>query len=228
MLSLVHGLLPFFGTIKLTNMKIAIDESGDSGRKFWKGSSKWFIVTAVIVPDSKKCGPTCLAVDDYRKTHSAGRELHFTHNSHEQHTRFLQHMHDYEFVYASVCIDKRKLLRKNPRALGSKMALFRFAFDKLFEEITPYLDSPVVLIDTNGPKQFNRSLSRHLIKRFGSGHKNDIHKIEQIRSVDSNKEPLVQLADYVSGTVHHHVDENHHSDTFEQYLSDKGKIVFVY
>ena len=49
-------------------MKIAIDESGDSGRKFWSGSSRWFILTAVIVPDDMWCGPTCQAIEVYKDT----------------------------------------------------------------------------------------------------------------------------------------------------------------
>ena len=208
-------------------MKIAIDESGDSGRKFWKGSSKRFIVTAVIVPDNMVCGPTCQAINTYRHEQNGGRELHFSHNSHERHIQFLSYMSDKEFVYASIIIDKRKLIKAKPHVLRSKMSLLQFSFDRLFEELHPWLDDPVVLIDTNGPSRFNRALSRHLMKRFGTHGAKDIHGIKQIRSVDSNKEPLVQLADYVSGAIHHHVDEDHHSKTFEIYVKDKGKLIFV-
>jgi hypothetical protein len=208
-------------------MKIAIDESGDSGRKFWKGSSRWFIVSAVIVPDSLQCGPTCLSVGVYRTDHNAGRELHFAHNSHENHVKFLQYMADKEFVYASVVIDKAKLLKRKPHVFRSKMSLLQFSFDELFKHLQPWLDEPVVLIDTNGPTKFNRGLTRHLMKLFGTRHKGDIHSIKQIRSVDSSREPLVQLADYVSGAIHHHVRDPRGSDTFRDYVESKGKIFYV-
>jgi len=205
-------------------MKIAIDESGDSGLKFWKGSSRWFILTAIIVPDDKICGPICTAVDDYRQNVNNGFELHFAHNSHEQHVNFFSYMSDKEFIFASVCIDKQKLARRRPQVLRSKMSLYRFAFEKLFTELKPWLDHPVVLIDTNGPKHFNKALSNHLLRMFGSKHKGDINYIEQVRVVDSQYEPLVQLADYVAGAIHHHVDGRHNSNTFEVYLQNKGKI----
>lgn len=209
-------------------MKIAIDESGDSGRKFWKGSSKWFILTAVIVPDNDFCGPTCQAIDEYRQSKSGGRELHFAHNSHEQHIDFLSYMHEYDFIFASVAIDKRRLLRRRPQLFRRKMIFLQFAFDKLFRELQPWLDNPVVLMDSNGPKHFNKALSKHLIKLFGSKHKGDIHSLAQVRAVDSRNEPLVQLADYIAGAVHHHVDGDHpNSNTFESHLSDKGKIFYV-
>ncbi len=209
-------------------MKIAIDESGDSGRKFWRGSSRWFILTAVIVSDSEYCGPTCQAVDQYRKINGNGAELHFAHNSHLQHTEFLSYMHDKEFVFASVVIDKKLLFRRKPQLFRSKMIFLQFAFDRLFQELHPWLDNPVVLIDTAGPKHFNRALSRHLMRLFGPKHKGDISSISQAKAVDSRSEPLVQLADYVCGAIHHHVDGAHPtSNTFENLLSDKGKIFYV-
>jgi hypothetical protein len=208
-------------------MKIAIDESGDSGRKFWKGSSRWFILTAIIVPDNDFCGTTCQAVERYRKDYNGGRELHFAHNSHENHIGFLGSVHNMDYVYLSVVIDKQKLLRRQPQVFRTKMALVQFSFDALFEQLHPWLDDPLVLLDTNGPKHFNKALSRHLMRLFGSQHKGDVHGLKQVRAVDSDKEPLVQLADYVSGAVHHHVDGKHHSTTFEDYVQDKGKLVYI-
>jgi len=208
-------------------MKIAIDESGDSGRKFWSGSSKWFILTAVIVPDDEFCGPVCQAVDNYRQSINNGIELHFAHNSHEQHINFLSYIRDKDYVFASVCIDKQRLALRSPQVFRSKMSLYKFAFDKLFTELRPWLDSPVVLVDTNGPQHFNRALSQHLMKLFGTKHKGDIHSIEQVRAVDSKAEPLVQLADYIAGSIHHHVDDRHDSKTFEMYVQDKGKIFII-
>jgi len=208
-------------------MKIAIDESGDSGRKFWKGSSRWFILTGVIVPDNLYCGVTCQAISAYRAEHNGGRELHFAHNSHEHHVNFLSFMQDKEYVFASVVIDKAKLLKRRPQVFRSKMSLLQFSFDQLFTQLKPWLDDPIVLFDTNGPSRFNRGLSRHLMKEFGSHHKGDMHALKQVRSVDSAKEPLVQLADYVSGAIHHHVREPHGSETFRQYVDGKGKIFYV-
>lgn len=208
-------------------MKIAIDESGDSGRKFWRGSSRWFIVSAVIVPDDLYCGPTCQAIENYRAQHNAGRELHFAHNSHEHHVNFLKYMVDKEYVFASVVIDKAKLLKRKPQVFRSKMSLLQFSFDELFKHLHPWLDEPVVLIDTNGPSRFNRGLSRHLLKLYGSKHNGDIHAIKQIRPVDSNREALVQLADYVSGAIHHHVRDPQGSETYRKYVKNKGKIFFI-
>jgi hypothetical protein len=208
-------------------MKIAIDESGDTGRKLWRGSSRWFVLAAAIVPEALNgCGPTCQHVARYREQYMGDEELHYSKNTHQQHMDFLQYMHDKDFVFASVAIDKRRLLLKKPYLFRTKMTLLHYAFDSLFTELKPWLDNPTVLIDTNGSRHFNRALSRHLLGVFGSHHKGDVHSIKQVMAVDSRSEPLVQLADYVAGAVRHYVDTTNTATAYETYLADKGKIFF--
>jgi Protein of unknown function (DUF3800) len=209
-------------------MKIAIDESGDTGRKLWMGSSKWFVLAAAIVPEvADGCGTTCQVITKYQHQFMGGVELHFSHNSHSQHLHFLEYMKDKDYVFAAVAIDKRKLLTRRPQVLRSKMTLVQFAFDNLFTHLKPWLDQPIVLIDTNGPPYFNASLSRHLLKQYGMDHKGDYNSIQAVRAVDSRHEPLVQLADYVAGAVRHFVDDQYSSESYDKYLSTKGKIFYV-
>ena len=209
-------------------MKIAIDESGDTGRKLWRGSSKWFVLAAAIVPESLDgCGPTCKSVALYQQQFMNGDELHYSKNTHDQHMDFLHYMHDKDFVFAAVAIDKRRLLAKKPYILRTKMTLLQYTFDGLFKQLQPWLDNPTVLIDASGTRHFNRALSRHLLDNFGSRHKGDLHSIRQVLTVDSRQEPLVQLADYVAGAIRHHVDTTNTATAYETYLKDKGKIFFA-
>ncbi len=209
-------------------MKIAIDESGDSGRKLWRGSSQWFVLAAVVVAESgMECGPICRAVAEYRERYMAGAELHFSHNSHEQHEDFFRFMDDKDYVFAAVAIDKRRLLLTHPQILRSKKALFEYGIDALFSKIKQALDNPVVLIDEGGSYAFNKSLTRHLTKRFGSRHKGDLRSIKYVDIVSSIDEPLVQLADYVAGSVRHKVDDQYPGTTYDDFLVDKGKIFFI-
>lgn len=208
-------------------MKIAIDESGDTGRRFWKGSTRWFTVAAVVVPDVvRECGQTCSAVDAFKQEQMNGKELHYAHNSHNQHLRFFRHMYDEDYLFVAVAMDKRKVLRRKPHILASKKTMLQHSLDLLFEQLRPLWDNPIVLMDKNS-RRIDKSLKRHLLHEFGSTHKGDIHAIENVVFVDSRREPLVQLADYIAGAVRHHVDEKYSSTTYEECLADKGKIYFV-
>jgi len=208
-------------------MKVAIDESGDSGRRFWAGSTPWFVVAGVIVPDVMDgCGLTCQAVSEYSKQFMQGAEIHFAHNSHARHEHFLKHMQHEDYVFVAVAMDKRKLLKTKPYMLASKGAMLQYCLDELFRELQPMLDSPIVLIDKNS-RRLDRALKRHLMRLFGVKHKGDYRAIRNIRYVDSAHEPLVQLADYVAGAVRHHVDNSYDSRSYEKYLVHKGKIFYL-
>jgi hypothetical protein len=208
-------------------MKIAIDESGDTGSKLSHGSSKWFILAAAIVPESAPgCGITCQAIDAYRRQFTNDSELHFSHNSHYQHMEFLHYMHDKEFVYAAVVVDKHNLITNRPDVLESKMSLLQYAFDHLFDQLQPWLDDPIVLMDNSGSRHFNQALGHHLLRLYGGKGMHEIHQIRQVKSVDSADEPLVQLADYIAGAIHHHIDPSYTSESYEHFLADKGKIFY--
>ena len=208
-------------------MKIAIDESGDTGRRFRRGSTPWFVVAAVVVPDTtRECGLTCDVIQQYKRNNMSGGELHFAHNSHTQHAQFLEYMQDKEFLFVSVAVDKRKMLRRKPHVAMSKRFLFQHSLDKLFSELHQHLDNPVVLMDKNG-RRIDRTLRRHMLRLFGPKHKGDWRSIKNIVFVDSRREPLVQLADYVAGAVRHHVDKRYNSESYDKYLADKGKIFYL-
>ncbi len=207
-------------------MKIAIDESGDIGRRFWRGSTKWFVLAAAVVQDyNNACGPICSAISDYAKKHNGGAELHFAHNSHQQHQDFFRYISDQDFVFVGVAINKRKLLQIRPQVLATKQTLMRFCTDILFDELRPYLKNPTILIDTSGSEHVNRSIKNHIFELFNK--KQDQRIIQELRYVDSRSEPLVQLADYLAGAIRHHVDPSYSGHSYEKYLRGKGKIIFL-
>lgn len=208
-------------------MKIAIDESGDSGFKFWRGSSSWFVVAAVVVPDViAGCGLVCSAVNTFKRDYMQGSELHFSHTSHAQHADFFSYMQNQDYMFIAVAVNKEKYAGERRKFIRGKRAILEFCIDKLFEEMHQLWDEPIVLIDNNS-RVINQSIKRHLLKMFGSRHKGDARAIKGVVFVDSRFEPLVQLADYVAGAVRHHVDPRYDSHSFEDYLSDKGKIFYL-
>jgi len=208
-------------------MKIAVDESGDIGRKFWRGSTPWFVVAAVIVPDVMRgCGLTCSAVDEFRQDVLQGAELHFAHNSHSQHERFFQHMEGKEFFYVAVAMDKKKMLLRKPHVMSSKRFMLQYCLDRLFVELAPYWDDPTIIIDRNS-RRIDKALKGHLFRAFGSPNSGDLKHIKNIVFVESDREPLVQFADYLAGAVRHHVDKKYDSQSYEKYLTQKGKIFYL-
>lgn len=179
-------------------MLIFIDESGDSGLKINAGSSKYFVVALVGFDDHEEA----MAVDDrislLRKEHRVPDDFEFHFNKLKPGYRlaFLKAVARYDFFYVAVAMDKTNVA-------GHKFhfneSLYKYACGLIFEEAKPRLSNAMVVIDESGSKNFKSELKRYLVRRL----KDDSGKcfIKKVRTQDSVKNNLVQLADMVAGAV---------------------------
>ena len=207
-------------------MVIAIDESGDNGKKLWHGSSRWFILGAAIANETDTCGVVCRAVKQFVHDYDMVEELHFSHNTPETHEAFLQYMNGQDYLFACYAIDKRKLLARRPWVLRSKLQLYDYALGALFEKIKMGLDNPTVIIDQNGPPWLTKSVNKYVLNNYGSRHKGDNHAIKDMYADNSATQPLLQLADYIAGASRHYIESYTDAYLYEKYLASKGKIFF--
>lgn len=207
-------------------MILAIDESGDAGKKFWRGSSRWFLLAAVMVNGDESHARIKKAISDFYVLNKLDEELHFSHNSDEIHHKFLHSMMSQDFSFVCYAINKTKLIRTKPWVFRSRLALYNYAFGNLFTELRPQLNSPTVLIDRNGGRWFTKAVDKFLYHNFGMRHKGDAHAIKTIITDDSEQQPLIQLADYVAGSANHFVHNYSDANLFVEYLHEKGVIVF--
>lgn len=208
-------------------MIVAIDESGDAGKKFWRGSSRWFLLAAVMIDGQIAHDQVNAAIKDFYAHTKLDEELHFAHNSDYIHHEFLSAMSRQSFTFTCIAINKTKLVRTKPWIFRSRLALYNYAFGQLFTELKPQLVSPTVLIDRNGGRWFTKAINKYLYHNFGKRHKGDVHAIQNIYTEDSDSQPLIQLADYVAGAANHFVQQYSDAELFDQYLHAKGVIVFV-
>lgn len=206
-------------------MIIAIDESGDAGKKFWRGSSPWLLMAAVVVEDEHQ-RTVKDAIASFLQAQRFHDELHFAHNPPEIHRAFLEWMHGQPFTFTCLAIRKQPLLRRKPWLFRSRLALYSYALDRLFQAMQPTLDAPVVYMDRNGGRWFTKAISRQLLHRHGSRHKGDRHGIAAIYTVESLDNRLIQLADYVAGVSSHFIQNYSDADLYDQWLRSKGVIVF--
>ena len=186
-------------------MILAIDESGDAGKKFWKGSSRWFVVAAVIVDGDIAQDQVHRSIKAFYKKTNLQEELHFAHNSDLVHRMFLEAMSSQSFTFACIAVNKTKLLRSKPWVFRTRLALYNYTFGQLFIKLRPQLDNPIVIIDRNGGRWFTKAINKYLYHNFGHRHKGDAHAIQNIYTEESVSQPLIQLADYVAGATNHFV-----------------------
>jgi hypothetical protein len=179
-------------------MLVFIDDSGDSGLKIHAGSSKYFIIALVGFEDHDEA----LAVDDrisqLRKEQRVpdNFEFHFNKLKTGHRRTFLEAVARYSFFFFAVVIDKTNVAG---REFQFNESLYKYACGLIFEKAKPCLSNAIVVTDESGSKNFKSELKRYLVRRLKDDSGNCF--IKKVRTQDSSKNNLVQLADMVAGAV---------------------------
>ncbi|MCG2699769.1 DUF3800 domain-containing protein [Candidatus Parcubacteria bacterium] len=198
-------------------MLIFIDESGDSGLKTEKGSSKFFTIALVVFEDREEalfCDQK-IALLKKELGWSDNSEFHFKRNSDKVRRAFLQAVAPYNFFYYGVVINKdpKKLWGDGFR---NKESFYKYACGLVFQNAKDKLENAIIVVDKSGNLDFRRQLTKYLRKRMNEGDKKLIKKLKMQRSESNN---LLQLADYVAGVVNRSIQKN------KKFAKDYRKIV---
>lgn len=178
-------------------MLVFIDESGDSGIQSKPGSSKYFIVTAVIFQDNEEAYDCEKRIVQCRKELKLSEhfEFHFNKCCDRFRERFLSAVCPSEFFYHSFVLNKAKLWGKG---FQDKDSFYKYAIGIVFSNARELLQNSTVIIDECGDRQFRDRLTKYLRRKMNEPGNRLIKHVKMERA-DSNN--LLQLADMVCGAV---------------------------
>lgn len=116
---------------------VYIDESGDEGFSFGKGSSEWFVLSAIITRKSRDL-ETVKLVDKIRSKlgKPVKRPLHFRDLKHEQRLPFIAEIANADLRAVSVLVHKPSL--KEPEKFRERYRLYYYAVRYLSERVSWY------------------------------------------------------------------------------------------
>jgi hypothetical protein len=197
-----------------------IDESGDCGLKFGKGSSSYFTCVVVMFNDNF-CAEACdSSVDALRVSlqRPCGQEFHFTDSSDKVRRRFLETVGQSEFQYAGLVINKRRLSEE--RFQDAKQ-VYEFAVGIVCEQVRPLLKDAKIIIDKNGDRAFRQNLEKSLkVQMTGLDGTCCIRKVTMEASHSNN---LLQLADMICGAIGRSFTQN--DERFRKLVRRREKFV---
>lgn len=178
-------------------MLVFFDESGDSGMKKREGSSRLFIVTAVLFEENEEAESCDAKIEEIRKKLKVHPrfEFHFNKCSDNYRRTFLSSVAGSNFFFHSVVLNKEKLYGEG---FQYKSSFYKYAASLVFENAKARLLDAKVVIDECGNREFKEQLSKYLKKRMNDGQKILIRKVAMEPSHSNN---LLQLADMVCGAV---------------------------
>jgi hypothetical protein len=201
-------------------MLVLIDESGDCGLKFGKGSSDYFACVAVVFTDSFSMNACDRTIDGLRMEMKkpSNFEFHFSSSPDKTRRLFLGRVSHDDFRYAGFVVDKRKLYG---RKFQNPKEFYEFSVGIVCEQVRPLLNDAKVIIDENGDRAFRQKLEKLLKSQMTD--KDGICRIKKVAMQTSHSNNLLQLADMVCGAVMRSYTASDHS--FRDLVRKREKFV---
>lgn len=174
-----------------------IDESGNADLETGKGgASEYFIVCAILISEDQK-KTLSEEVEKIRKKYFQSGEMKSSGvgNNSNRRAKILNAICDLDFKFYALCINKERVLKDS--GLQFKTSFLKYTNGKLYNLLfASFLDVHVVA-DEHGGEEFKASFKRYIEEHY----KPDMFYRSQFDLVNSNSEVLVQLSDFIAGTI---------------------------
>lgn len=207
-------------------MLIFIDESGDTGLKLNRGSSPFFVISLIVFDDHAEADACDQRINLLRNELGLDEkyEFHFKNNSDRIKEEFLKAVSKYSFVYFSLVINKDPTILLGDQ-FEQKSTFYKYACNLVFTTALPLLSRSIVTLDECGSPRFKTELRKYLNGKLDNDGRSIIKKLKQ---EDSQKNNLLQLADYVSGVVNRKVQNRREWQKFYRYISEREMSLEIY
>lgn len=174
-------------------MLVFIDESGDPGFKFSKGSSEYFVVALVAFKDVEQSQMTINAIDSLSKGMRSYSEFKFSRSRPEIKDAFFEAVRPFDFCVRAIAIKKDGLYSQKLRT--EKSSFYSFFVKSMLKFDNGLLKDAKVVIDGSGERSFRNELAAYLRKHTGDG------AVKKVIFSDSKNDRLIQLADMCVGAI---------------------------
>jgi hypothetical protein len=178
-------------------MFVYLDESGDAGFKFDKNSSRYFVVTLLLVDDPL---PLQVAIDDLRKRlgFAEGNEFKFSSSSESVRRAFLQTLLHQGFTARALVVDKTLF----PLAdLRQREALYYSLVRLVLTHDEGTIMDAMLILDESVKSRKRKDWFTAYLRRALNTDPN-LPKLRAVRYHASHTDNLVQAADMIAGAIY--------------------------
>ena len=180
----------------MKNQIAYIDEFGNNGLNFEnEGVSNSFIVTAILVSESnlKKLESE---LEIIRKTNFQTGEIKSSKvgSDDTRRLRIISELNSLDYHIFSIVIDKRELKGEGFQYKGS---FYKFLHSLVDRELFKTFPNLLVVADEHGGKEFKESFIKYMRKR----HIPSLFQQSEFKLSNSKSELIVQLADFITGSI---------------------------
>mgnify|MGYP001581414622 CR=1 FL=1 len=207
--------------MKETIDSIWIDESGDSGFRFERGSSRFLVLAAVYI--TEEVASEALFEQEIRNLKLALRvtedyEFKFSRCKNSFKKEFFRALARLPVQYKAIVIDKRNVsapaLQSQPKQLYCELVR------RLLYDNSPPLQKATLILDEATAKvhhqQFHRTLKNSLSRNL----------VQKLRQHRSHRNAMIQVADMIAGSIFRKFEKG--DDTYYEMVKKKEKILIEF
>lgn len=206
-------------------MLVFIDDSGDPGFKFTRGSTPVFVIALVIFDDNLEAEKTSLAVKELRRTLGFPdySEFRFNKDRPEVRLKFLETVRKFNFRVRAIVM--RKDLIRSPALTSSKVKFFNYTVKMVLQNSGGSIKNAKLKIDAGGERELRNQLRVYLSKELN----NKESKIfSDLKFVDSEENTLIQLADMVAGAINYSYSSKPAADIYKEAIEKRLENVWEF
>ena len=222
---------------------VFVDESGDEGSSFGRGSSDWFVLSAIIVSRAQELAAVGL-VDEVRAElgRPARKPLHFRDLRHEQRLPFVDRIARAPLVSVSVLVHKPSL--REPERFRDRFRVYHYATRYLLERVSWCCrdhrprddggDGSAEIVFSNRGGMSCEELRDYLDLLRDQSAARDIRiewgivRSTQVLNVASGKRLGLQVADAVASSFFYAVQRTRYGHTEPRYAQMLKPVVYHY
>jgi hypothetical protein len=178
-------------------MFVYLDESGDTGFKFDHGSSRYFVITLLIVADPL---PFHTAVDELREGLGfvASNEFKWVNSSQEVRWAFLRMLRKQDFTARILVVDKSLMTRVHMR---NRETFYNFLVQMILRHDNGTIRGATIILDESvKSKKSKQHLASYLRRELNPNTREA--RIKEVRYHRSHADNLIQAADMLSGAIY--------------------------
>jgi hypothetical protein len=183
-------------------MFVYLDETGDTGFKFDKGSSRYVIVTILVTTDPV---PLNAEIDAFRREQRFpdNHEFKFYSSPDSVRSRFLRLLLKHECLVRCLIVDKHRLsLVQTP----DSEVLYNTVVAMLLQHGEPWLIDARLILDRRHQHAAKQGLAPFVRRELNHG---GVRRIRDIKYHESHRDNLLQAVDMASGAINARYARNH-------------------
>jgi len=176
---------------------IYIDDSGDAGFKFRRGSSEYFSIVCIVFDDWLDAEETSLKIKRLRRTLGwpDHREFKFHNSTSATRQAFLKTVNKCNYKAWAIIVNKSKI--QNHEAKNNAGKFYNFVIKELLTRHASNISNANVYIDGEAKKAYKQAAFTYIRKYVNK----DFKRIVSLSFSDSVGNDLIQMADMVVGAL---------------------------